>query len=142
MHVLLPFDIVPEARRSEPFGVAPASERAVTYAIDVLGNDQELEITAVHLSTDSINIEENIGAARIRKMAESHGVDAEVRTQSIADADTMADLREAIVRIVERETVDTVVMGYDEDAFDIASFEGSTPDRILADEETPVVLVP
>ncbi|MFB6091023.1 MAG: universal stress protein [Halobellus sp.] len=144
MHLLLPFDIVPVESRvpQSAFGVSPASERAVRYTFDVFGGRDDLRVTAVELSAETISLEENLGVAEIRSMAAERGVDAEIRQHSVTDVESMAALREEILDIVGSESVDTVVMGYEDESFDDAAFSGSTPARILEERDVPVVLVP
>lgn len=144
MHVLIPFDIV-ETETTVPqavYGVAPVSERAIRYTYETLGGDEEFRVTAVHLSTDTISLEENMGAAEMRAIADEMGVPVEVEIHSVQDADTMAELRRTVVDLVGEGDIDTVVMGYGEASFDEAAFTESTPHAILEEEETPVLFVP
>ncbi|RLM90117.1 hypothetical protein D3D02_04875 [Halobellus sp. Atlit-38R] len=144
MHLLLPFDIVPVETQvpQSAFGVTPASERAVRYAFDVFGGRGDLQVTAVELSTETISLEENLGVAEVRSIADEEGVDADVSKHSVTDVGSMAALLREILDIVERGDVDTVVMGYEDGSFADAAFSGSTPDRILEERSVPVVLVP
>jgi nucleotide-binding universal stress UspA family protein len=144
MHLLLPFDIVAVESRvpQSAFGVSPTSERAVRYAFEVFGRHDDLSVTAVELSAESISLEENLGMADIRSIATELDADAEVSQYSVTDVDSMASLRRAILNIVEAEGVDTVVMGYGSESFADTAFSGSTPARILEDRDVPVVLVP
>lgn len=143
MRLLIPFDIVPVDTRvpQSALGVAPASERAIRYALDVVGDD-EVQVTALHFATETIDLEENMGAAEIRMIADKLGVAADVDIHSVQDVDSMAGLREEILRVVEEEGIDTVVMGYEDRSFADSVFSESTPARILEDQDTPVVLVP
>ncbi|SDX58846.1 universal stress protein [Halobellus clavatus] len=144
MHLLLPFDIVPVESRvpQSAFGVSPTSERAVRYAFEVFGRHDDLSVTAVELSAETISLEENLGVADIRSLANERDVDADIRQHSVTDVDSMASLREEILDIVETEDVDAVVMGYEEASFDDAAFAGSTVEQVLAERGVPVVLVP
>lgn len=141
MHVLVAFDIVPVESRV-PFGVTPASERAIEYTLEVFGTHEGLSVTAVQLSTETIDLEENVGVAEIRSMADELGVSAEIEGHSVRGADSMAELRGEILEFVERADVDTVVLGYEERSFVESVFSGSTPDEILEKRGVPVVLVP
>lgn len=144
MHLLIPFDIVPVDSRvpQNALGVAPASERAIRYAFETYGRHDDLRVTAVQLSTDTIDLEENIGAAEMRAIADDLGVTADVSVHSVQDVDSMAALRQEILDLVAGGAVDTVVIGYEEQSFGEAVFSGSTPERILEERDTPVVLVP
>ncbi|OYR42209.1 hypothetical protein DJ82_03115 [Halorubrum sp. Ib24] len=144
MHVLLPFDIVPVDSRvpQSAFGFSPTSERAVNYALETFGTHDQLEVTAIHLSADSIDLEENIGAADIRRLAEELDVSVEVSIESVTDVGSMAEVRQRILSIVERSDIDTVVIGYTEDSFIDSVFSDSTPQQILEQEHCPVVFVP
>lgn len=144
MHLLIPFDITPTDSRvpQDAFGVAPASERAIRYAFETYGRHEELRVTAVHLSTDAIDLEENLGAAEIRAIADELGVDAQVSIHSVRDVDSIDALQQSVLDLVETTDVEAVVMGYEEDSFADAVFSGSTPERILEERATPVVLVP
>lgn len=144
MHLLIPFDIVPTDSRvpQDAFGVAPASERAIRYAFETYGREDDLRVTAVHLSTDAIDLEENLGAAEIRAIADESGVTAEVSIHSVRGAGSIEELQREVLDLIETADVETVVMGYEEDSFADAVFAGSTPERILAERNVPVVLVP
>lgn len=144
MHVLIPFDIVPVESRvpQSAFGFAPVSKNAVKYALDVYGTDGDLRITAAQLSTDTISLEENIGAAKIRSLADEMNVSVTVEIHSMQNVDSQAAIRDEIAKIVEREDIDTVVMGYGEDPFAEAEFQRSTAHAVLQNHDTPVVLVP
>lgn len=144
MHILLPFDIVPVDSQvpQSAFGFTPTSERAVTYALETFGARDGLEVTAIHLSADSIDLEENIGAADIRRLADDLGVSVEVSIESVTDVGSMSEVRQRIVSIVEGSDVDTVVIGYTEDSFIGSVFSDSTPQQILEQEHCPVVFVP
>jgi nucleotide-binding universal stress UspA family protein len=144
MHLLIPFDIVPidSLVPQSAFGVAPVSERAIRYAFDVYGKTGALRVTAVHFATDTIDLEENMGAAQMRTIADEMGVDADVTIHSVQDVGSMAELREEILEFVAGSDVETVVMGYEESSFDEAVFSGSTPERLLEERDVPVVLVP
>jgi nucleotide-binding universal stress UspA family protein len=144
MNLLIPFDIVPTDSQvpQDAFGVAPASERAVRYAFETYGRHDDLRVTAVHLSTDTIGLEENIGAAEMRAIADELGVDSEISVHSVQGVDSMADLRREVLELVETTDVETVVMGYEEESFADAVFSGSTPERVLEEQNIPVVLVP
>uniref|UniRef100_UPI0025E672EC alpha-hydroxy-acid oxidizing protein n=1 Tax=uncultured Halovibrio sp. TaxID=985049 RepID=UPI0025E672EC len=63
MHLLLPFDIVPVESRvpQSAFGVSPTSERAVRYAFEVFGRHDDLSVTAVELSAETISLEDYVG---------------------------------------------------------------------------------
>ncbi|MBB6644859.1 universal stress protein [Halobellus ruber] len=144
MHLLIPFDIVPTDSRvpQDAFGVAPASERAIRYAFETYGRHDELRVTAVSLSTDAIDLEENLGAADIRSIADELDVNAEVSVHSVQDADSIEALQREVLDLIGTDGVDAVVMGYEEDTFADAVFAGSTPERVLEERATPVVLVP
>ena len=144
MNLLIPFDIVPTDSQvpQDAFGVAPASERAVRHAFETYGRHDDLRVTAVHLSTDTIGLEENIGAAEMRAIADELGVDPEISVHSVQGVDSMADLRREVIELVETTDVETVVMGYEEESFTDAVFSGSTPERVLEEQHIPVVLVP
>ncbi|MFB6250113.1 MAG: universal stress protein [Halobellus sp.] len=144
MHLLLPFDIVPVESRvpQSTFGVSPTSERAVRYAFEVFGDQDDLRVTAVELSAETISLQENLGVADIRSLAAEQGVDAEIRQHSVTEISSMASLRQEILGIVEADDVDTVVVGYEEASFDDAAFTGSTIERVLEERGVPVVLVP
>ncbi|WP_311172051.1 universal stress protein [Halobellus ordinarius] len=144
MRLLIPFDIVPVETQvpQSAFGVAPASERAVRYALEIFGDHDDLEIIAVQLTADTIDLEENMGVAEMRKIADELGANAEISMHSVQDLESMADLRQEILDIVAQEDIETVVMGYEEDSFADAMFTGSTPEQILEERKTPVVLVP
>lgn len=143
MHMLIPFDLVPVDSRvpQDAFDVGPASERAIRYAFETYG-DAALEVTAVHLRTDTIDLEENLGAAEIRSIADELGVSAEVSIHSVRDADSLEALQSAVLEFIGASDVDTVVVGYESDSFDDVVFSGSTPTRILDECAVPVVLVP
>jgi nucleotide-binding universal stress UspA family protein len=141
MHVLVPFDIVPVSRRV-PFGVAPASERAVRYATRVFGPHDGVRITAVHLSSAAGDLPENVGVSEIRRIADEQGVPVEANVRSLGDATSMAAIRAGILDIVEESGVDAVVMGYEEKSFVEELFEDSTASRVLEDHGVPVTLVP
>jgi nucleotide-binding universal stress UspA family protein len=144
MHLLIPFDLVPTDSQvpQDAFGVAPASERAIRYAFETYGCHGDLRVTAVHLATDTIDLEENLGAADMRAIADDLGVDAEVSVHSVQGVDSMASLQQEVLDLVETTDVETVVVGYEEDSFADAVFSGSTPERVLEEQNTPVVLVP
>jgi nucleotide-binding universal stress UspA family protein len=144
MHILLPFDIVPVDSRipQSAFGFSPSSERAVEYALEAYGAHDQLEVTAIHLSADSIDLEENIGAADIENLAENLNVSVDVTVESVTDVESMSETRQRILDIVEQSDIDTVVIGYTEDSFIDSVFSNSTPQRILERDECPVVLVP
>jgi nucleotide-binding universal stress UspA family protein len=144
MHVLIGFDIVAEERRvpQAVYGVAPASERAIRYALETFGGDEPFRVTAVHLSTDSISLEENTGAAEIRERAGELGVPVTVEIHSVEGVETMAALRRDVLDLVGSADVDVVVMGYESESFAEAPFTESTPHGVLEEHGTPVVLVP
>jgi nucleotide-binding universal stress UspA family protein len=144
MHLLIPFDIVPTESRvpQDAFGVAPASERAIRYAFETHGRHGDLRVTAVTLSTDAIELEENLGAADIRSIADELGVDADISIHSVQDADSIEALQREVLDLIETNDIEAVVMGYEEDTFADAVFAGSTPERVLEEQATPVVLVP
>ena len=144
MHILLPFDIVPVDSRvpQSAFGFSPSSERAVEYALAVYGAHDPLEVTAIHLSADSIDLEENIGAADIEKLADDLGVSVEVSIESVTDVTSMGEIRQKMLDIVQSSDIDAVVIGYTEDSFTDSVFSNSTPHQILEREECPVVFVP
>jgi nucleotide-binding universal stress UspA family protein len=141
VHVLIPFDIVPVSKHV-PFGVAPASERAVTYAIEVFGQQDDASITAVNLSAPDDDLPADIGASEIQAIADDHGVAVSTETRSLQNADSMDAIRRAILDIVETEDVDAVVMGYEEKSFVDEVFHESTANRILETHDVPVTLVP
>ncbi len=144
MNLLIPFDIVPIESQvpQDAFGVAPASERATRYAFETFGRHDDLRVTAVHLATDTIDLEENLGAAEMRAIADDLGVDAEVSVHSVQGIDSIEELQREVLDLVETADIETVVLGYEEDSFADAVFSGSTPERILEERDTPVVLVP
>ncbi len=140
MHVLIPFDIVPVSERV-PFGVAPASERAVRYALDAFGPD-DVRITAVHLAQAGDELPADIGASEIESMAAQRDISVRTHVQTLADADSMEAIRQAILGIVAESDVDVVVLGYEERSFADSVFHESTADRVLETHEIPVTLVP
>ena len=144
MHILLPFDIVPVESQvpQSAFGFSPTSERAVKYALETYGAHDPLEVTAIHLSADSIDLEENIGATDIRRLADELNVSAEVMIESVTDVESMSEVRQKILTIVRESDIDTVVIGYTEDSFIDSVFSDSTPQQILEREDCPVVFVP
>jgi nucleotide-binding universal stress UspA family protein len=144
MHILLPFDIVPVDSRvpQSAFGFSPSSDRAVRYALEAFGTHEPLEVTAIHLSADSIDLEENIGKADIERLAADLDVSVEPRIESVTDITSMSEVRQKIIDIVEEADIDTVVIGYTEDSFQKSVFSNSTPQQILEREACPVVFVP
>jgi nucleotide-binding universal stress UspA family protein len=144
MHLLLPFDIVPTDSQvpQDAFGVAPASERAIRYAFETYGRHDDLRVTALHLSTDAIDLEENLGAAEMRAIADELGVDVDISVHSAQGVDSVEDVQREALDLVETAGVETVVMGYEDGSFDDAIFSGSTPQRLLEEQHVPVVLVP
>lgn len=144
MHVLVPFDIVPVESLvpQAAFGFSPASERVVRYALETFGGDDDLQVTAIHLSADTINIEENMGAVEIRSLADELGVSVEVSIESVTDITSMSQVKERIRETVQAEDIDTVVIGYAENTFADASFADSTAQKLLEEDSVPVVLVP
>jgi nucleotide-binding universal stress UspA family protein len=141
MHVLIPFDIVPVSRRV-PFGVAPASERAVRYAIDVFGPRGDTEITAIHLTSDEGALPENIGTSEIERMAREQDIPVETDVHVLEQTGSMDAIRAGILDIVDSEDIDAVVMGYEEKSFVEEVFHESTANRILERHDIPVTLVP
>ena len=143
MHILLPFDLVPADSRvpQDAFDVTPASERAIRYAFETYGR-HELAVTTIHLTTDTIDLEENLGAAEIRSIAEELGVSIEVSIHSVRDVDSLEALQAEILDFLATADVETVVVGYEPSSFDDVVFSGSTPARILDECSVPVVLVP
>jgi nucleotide-binding universal stress UspA family protein len=144
MHILFPFDIVPVDSRvpQSAFGFSPSSERAVKYALEAYCEHDHLEVTAIHLSADSIDLEENIGGADIERLADESDVSVDVTIKSVTDFDSMGEIRQEILDIVEETDIDTVVIGYTEDSFLDSVFSNSTPHQILERKECPVVFVP
>jgi nucleotide-binding universal stress UspA family protein len=144
MHILIPFDIVPVDSQvpQSAFGFSPSSERVVEYALEAYGGHDHLDVTAIQLSTNSISLEENIGAADIRALADDFGVSVDVTIESVQDAESMSEIRRKMLGIVEQSDIDTVLVGYAEDAFADSIFSQSTPQQILEREECPVVFVP
>lgn len=144
MHILLPFDIVPVDSQvpQAAFGFSPPSERAVEYTLEAFGAHDKLEVTAIHLSAESIDLEENIGAADIRRLADELDVSVEVTVESVTDVESMSEIRQKMLAVVRNSDIDTVVIGYSEDAFSDSVFADSTPHQILEREECPVVFVP
>jgi len=94
MHLLIPFDLVPTDSRvpQDAFDVAPASERAIRYAFETYGDAAGLEVTTVHLRTDTIDLEENLGAADVRSIADELGVSVDVSIHSVRDLDSLEAL--------------------------------------------------
>ena len=144
MNLLIPFDIVPTESQvpQDAFGVAPASERAIRYAFGTYGRTDDLQVTAVNLATDTIDLEENLGAAEMRAIADTLEVDVEIAVHSMQGVDSIEALQREVLDLVDTADIDTVVMGYEEDSFADAVFLGSTPERLLEEQHTPVVLVP
>lgn len=144
MHILVPFDIVPVDSQvvQSAFGFSPTSERVVEYALEAYGPHDHLTVTAIHLSADSIDLEENLGAAEIRTMADDLDVSVDVTIESVQNVESMAEVRQKILRIVRESDVDTVVIGYTEESFVDSVFSNSTPQQILELEECRVVFVP
>ena len=144
MHLLIPFDLVPTDSRvpQDAFDVGPASERAIRYAFDIYGDASALEVTAIHLQTGTIDLEENLGAADMQSIADELGVSVDISIHSVRDADSLEALQSAVLEFIDSSDVDTVVMGYERDSFDDVVFSGSTPARILDERAVPVVLVP
>jgi nucleotide-binding universal stress UspA family protein len=144
MHLLIAFDVVPIDSQvpQSALGVAPASERAIRYAFDVYGGQDDLEVTAVHFATDTIDLEENMGAAEMRAIADEMGVTVDVSIHSVQDVASMEALRQEILDLVAETDVEAVVMGYEDQSFADAVFSGSTPERLLEERGVPVVLVP
>lgn len=144
MHILLAFDIVPVDSQvpQSAFGFSPSSERAVNYALEAYGAHDQLDVTAIHLSADSIDLEENIGAADIRRRAEELDVTVDVTIESVTDVESMTEVRRRVLNIVEQSDIDTVVIGYTEKSFLDSVFSSSTPNQILEREACPVVFVP
>lgn len=141
MHVLIPFDIVPVSGRV-PFGVAPASERAVRYALSVFGPHPESRITAVHLGEDATDTPNEIARSEIESLAEEEGVSIDAAIRELDEGESMEAIRQGILDIVEAEAVDTVVMGYEKKSFVDELFQESTANRVLETQDVPVVLVP
>ena len=144
MHVLLPFNIVPVESQvpQSAFGFSPSSERVVEYTLATYGGHDQLEVTAIHLSADSIDLEENIGAADIERLADDMDVSVDVTVESVTDAGSMSEIRQRMLEVVRESDIDTVVIGYTEESFMDTVFSDSTPQQILEREECPVVLVP
>ena len=144
MHILLPFDIVPVDSQvpQSAFGFSPSSERVVEYALDAYGAHDGLEVTAIHLSADSIDLEENIGAVDIERMADERDADVDVRVESVTDVESMGEIRQKMLDVVEGSDIDTAVIGYAEESFLDSVFSESTPQRILEEHDCPVVFVP
>lgn len=143
MHVLIPFDIVPVSKRV-PFGVAPASEHAMRYAIEAFGPHEETRITAVHLAGADDKLPGDIGASEIESMAAEHDVSVETDVRTVENADSMETIRAGILDIIEEtdRDVDVVVMGYEEKSFVDSVFHDSTASRVLESHDIPVTLVP
>ena len=144
MHLLIPFDLVATDSRvpQDAFDVDPASERAIRYAFETYGDAAALEVTAIHLRTDTIDLEENLGAAEIQSIADELDVSVDISIHSVRDADSLEALQSAVLEFIDSSDVDTVVVGYESDSFDDVVFSGSTPARILDECAVPVVLVP
>jgi nucleotide-binding universal stress UspA family protein len=141
MHVLIPFDIVPVSKRV-PFGVAPASEHAMRYAIEAFGPHEDVRITAVHLAGADDELPGSIGASEIETMAAEHDVSVDTDVRTVENADSMDAIRAGILGIVEETDVDVVVMGYEEKSFVDSVFHDSTASRVLDAHGIPVTLVP
>jgi len=141
MHVLIPFDIVPVSKRV-PFGVAPASEHAMRYAIETFGPHEDARVTAVHLASDDDGLPGTIGASEIESMATRHDVDVETNVRTAENAGSMDAIRTGILEIIEETDVDIVVMGYEEKSFVDSVFHDSTASRVLESHGIPVTLVP
>jgi nucleotide-binding universal stress UspA family protein len=141
MHILIPFDIVPVSGRV-PFGVAPVSERAVRYALEVFGAHDDARITAVHLGADASDLPNEIAASEIESIASEEDLSIETAIHELEGRDSMDAIRNGILDIVENEDVDAVVMGYEEKSFVDELFHESTANRVLSEYAIPVVLVP
>jgi nucleotide-binding universal stress UspA family protein len=124
------------------FGFSPSSERVVEYALDAYGAHDSLEVTAIHLSADSIDLGENIGAVDIERMVEERDVPVDVSIESVAGVESMSEIRQKMLDVVGRSDIDTVVIGYAEESFLDSVFSESTPQRILEQHGCPVVFVP
>ena len=144
MNLMIPLEIVPTASRvpQDAFGVAPASERAARYAFGAYGRTDDLQVTVVNLAIDAIDLEENLGAAEMRAIADTLDVDVEISIHSMQDVDSIEGLQQEVIDLIDTASIDTVVMGYEEGSFADAVFSGSMPDRLLEEQHTPVVLVP
>jgi nucleotide-binding universal stress UspA family protein len=114
----------------------------VEYALDAYGAHDSLEVTAIHLSADSIDLGENIGAVDIERMVEERDVPVDVSIESVAGVESMSEIRQKMLDVVGRSDIDTVVIGYAEESFLDSVFSESTPQRILEQHGCPVVFVP
>jgi nucleotide-binding universal stress UspA family protein len=131
MNLMIPLEIVPTASRvpQDAFGVAPASERAARYAFGAYGRTDDLQVTVLNLAIDAIDLEGNLGAV-------------EIFIHPMQDVDSTEGLQQEVVDLIDTASIDTVVMGCEEGSFADAVFSGGMPDRLLGEQQTPVVLVP
>ena len=144
MNLLLPFDIVPTASRvpQDAFGVAPASERAVRYAFGAYGRTDDLQVTVLNLAIDAIDLEGNLGAAEIRAIAAILDLDVEICLHPMPVLDSTVWLLQEVLDLIDTVSIDPLVMLSVEGSFVDAVFSAGMPARLLADQQTPVPLVP
>lgn len=125
-----------------PFAVQPVSERAVRTALELLGDDDRVQIIAVH-ATDSVDTPAEIAASELEAMGAERAasVEAEIHTVE-SEPDSRAAVRDLIEELVEDRDIDFVVLGYEEKSLFEQLFRSDTAERMLETYDVPVLLVP
>ena len=130
MNILLPFD------------VAPVSERAVRTAFEMFSGNEDVHVTAVHVSPRE-ETSAQIAASEIESMGDEYGVSVEAEIELIEHgAESKAAVRKAITDIVETREFDLVVLGHEEKSLLAQLFRSDTTERLLSMHDIPVLLVP
>ena len=125
-----------------PFDVQPVSERAVRTALDMFGGDQEVHITAVHVS-DREETPEQLAASEVEAMGSEHDASVEAEIQLVErGSESRATVRKAITDIVESRDIDLVILGYEEKSLFEQVFRSDTAERMLKTHGIPVLVVP
>jgi len=125
-----------------PFDVKPVSERAVKTSLELIGGQEDVQITAVHISGGEDRPGE-IAASTIESMGAEKGiaVDGEVRVVDHG-AESKPAIRNAITEIIEESDIDLVVLGHEKKSTFEQVFRSDTSERVLETHEIPVLIVP
>ncbi len=130
MHVLIPFE------------VAPVSERAVRTALEFLTGNEDVHVTAIHVS-DREETPAQLAASEIESMGENYGVAVEASIELVERSpESKATVRKAITDLVEAKDFDLVVVGYEDKSVFSRVFRSDTTERLLKMHDIPVLLVP
>lgn len=125
-----------------PFAVQPISERAVQTAINMFGDDEEVQIIAAHV-TDSPDAPAEIAASEIEAMGEDAPASIVADVHQVASGgDSKAAVRDLLEELVNERDIDLVVLGHEEKSLLRQVFESDTAERMLETHDVPVLLVP